>query len=148
MSSSGKKEAKKKGIGPEHWTDIFLYLLLDFRWIADFTVIWYFRLRYVSGLCGNKDGGLVVFEFPHRLAWRISHQKFPAHVRKQLSLLPHEAVGSALSSSMCVQQALKHPLMFIVLFNYSSENYHHNILPYCLGGVFSFIPFSSISYEQ
>ena len=148
MSRSGKKGEKKTGIGHENWRNIFLYPLLDFRWIADFTMIWCFSFPYVSGLWGNKEGGLVVFEFPHRLARRISHQTFHEHVRKQLSLLPHKPVGSALSSSMCVRQALKHLLMFLVLFNYSPENCHHNVLLYCLGGVFSFIPFSSISYEQ
>ena len=41
-----------------------------------------------------------VWFYPHGLARRISHHNFPAHVRKRLSKPPHEAVCSALSSSV------------------------------------------------
>ena len=44
-----------------------------------------------------------------------------------------------------MQQGLKHLSMFPVLFNYSSKNCHHNVMPYCLGGDFV-VSFPSVEY--
>ena len=44
-----------------------------------------------------------------------------------------------------MQHGLKHLSMFPVLFNYISKNCHHNVMPYCLGGVF-FVSFHSVEY--
>ena len=44
-----------------------------------------------------------------------------------------------------MQQGLKHLSMLPVLFNFSSKNCHHNVMPYCLGGVFS-VSFHSVEY--
>ena len=44
-----------------------------------------------------------------------------------------------------MQQGLKYLSMFLVLFNYSFKNCHHNLMPYCLGGDFV-VSFHSVEY--
>jgi len=116
-------------MGRENWIDIFLCLLLEFLWMVEFIMIWYFRFPNVSGLRGNMEGGSVVSprEAVSKRFLTVSRDEFltakSLHMwekKTYVSFLPHEAAGSPLSSSMRVRWALKHLPIFPVLFDYSS----------------------------
>ena len=114
---SSKKGADKNGKGRENWIDIFLCLLLEFHWMVEFIMIWYFRFPNVSGLRGNMEGGSVVSprEAVSKRFLTVSRDEFltakSLHMwekKTYVSFLPHEVAGSSLSSSMRVRWALKH----------------------------------------